>query len=112
MSEVPAQGLVVRAPQEIDLATAPGLAVQLADSLAARGDVVLDCSEVTFCDSTALKVLIGAKRHARALDVDLRIVNPPKGLLLIATILGACELLGLPAPNAADGRPEQLTSEG
>ncbi len=105
MSEVPAQGFVVRAPQEIDVATAPALGVQLAEALAAYGDVVLDCSEVTFCDSTALKVLLAAKRHARALDVDLHIVNPPKGLLRIAAILGAGELLGLPAPNAAAGSP-------
>jgi anti-anti-sigma regulatory factor len=54
---------------------------------------------VTFCDSTALRVLINARRYARALDVDLRIVNPPRGLLRIAALLQASELLGLPAPT-------------
>jgi anti-anti-sigma factor len=60
---------------------------------------VLDCSEVTFCDSTALRVLLNARRYARALDVDLRIVNPPMRLLRIAAVLQASELLGLPAPT-------------
>jgi hypothetical protein len=44
MRDVPAQGFVVRAPHEIDVATAPELAVRLAEALAAHGDVVLDCS--------------------------------------------------------------------
>ena len=99
MRDVPAQGFVVRAPHEVDVATAPELGVRLAEALAAHGDVVLDCSGVTFCDSTALRVLINARRYARALDVDLRIVNPPKGLLRIAALLQASELLGLPAPT-------------
>jgi anti-anti-sigma factor len=99
MSDVPAQGFVVRAPQEIDVATAPVLGVQLADALAGHGDVVLDCSEVTFCDSTAMRVLLAARRLARALEVTLHIADPPMGLVRIAAILGASELLGLPEPG-------------
>ncbi len=103
MSGVPAQAFVVHAPQEIDVATAPALAVRLGDALASHGDVALDCSEVTFCDSTALRVLLAARRHSLALEVDLHIVNPPQQLLRIAAILGASGLLGLSEPNASDG---------
>lgn len=99
--DVPGDAVVISAPREIDVATAPALAAQLADALASRRDVVLDCSDVTFCDSTALNVLIIAKRHARAFDVDLHILHPPRSLLRIADILQASDLLGLPAADGA-----------
>ncbi len=102
MPDVPAGPFVVTAPVEIDFATAPALGVQLAEALAEHGDVVLDCAGTTFCDSTALKVLLAAKRLARALDVELRIVDPPRVLLRIAGILQASELLGLPGEPAPD----------
>jgi anti-anti-sigma factor len=103
VSDVPAGAHVVAAPAEIDFATAPALAAELAAALAEHGDVVLDCAGTTFCDSTALKVLLAAKRLARALDVELRIVDPPRVLLRIAGILQASELLGLPRPSEQDG---------
>lgn len=97
----PGRSVVVQAPAEIDYATAPALITQLAEALAVGAEVVVDCSQVTFCDSTALKVLINSSRHARALDVDFRIADPPRGMLRIAAILQASDLLGLPPPASA-----------
>lgn len=50
---------------EIDLATAPQLETQVAN-VDPTGKVMIDLSEVTFMDSTGLRVLISA--HERASD--------------------------------------------
>jgi anti-sigma B factor antagonist len=61
---------------EIDLFTAPELKTALATAIE-RGaaGVVVDLSETTFLDSTALGVLIGAVKRLRARDGRLVIVN-------------------------------------
>ena len=67
---------VVAVRGEIDLFTAPELKKMLADAIengATR--VVVDLSETTFLDSTALGVLIGAVKRLRSRDGQLVIVN-------------------------------------
>jgi anti-sigma B factor antagonist len=67
---------VVAVRGEIDLFTAPELKKTLADAIengATR--VVVDLSETTFLDSTALGVLIGAVKRLRQRDGQLVIVN-------------------------------------
>lgn len=89
---------VVAVAGEIDLFTAPELKKTLADTIengATR--VVVDLSETTFLDSTALGVLIGAVKRLRSRDGQLVIVNVDAniaktfeitGLDQIFTILG------------------------
>ena len=89
---------VVAVRGEIDLFTAPELKKTLADAIengATR--VVVDLSETTFLDSTALGVLIGAVKRLRSRDGQLVIVNTDAniaktfeitGLDQIFTILG------------------------
>ena len=61
---------------EIDLFTAPELKQVLAESIeAGRVRIIVDLTETTFLDSTALGVLIGAVKRLRSRDGALAIVN-------------------------------------
>jgi anti-sigma B factor antagonist len=61
---------------EIDLFTAPELKQVLAESIeAGRVRIVVDLTDTTFLDSTALGVLIGAVKRLRSRDGALAIVN-------------------------------------
>jgi anti-sigma B factor antagonist len=89
---------VVAVRGEIDLFTAPELKKTLADAIEnGASRVVVDLSETTFLDSTALGVLIGAVKRLRGRDGQLVIVNTDAniaktfeitGLDQIFTILG------------------------
>jgi anti-sigma B factor antagonist len=61
---------------EIDLFTAPELKQVLAESIeAGRIRIIVDLTDTTFLDSTALGVLIGAVKRLRSRDGALAIVN-------------------------------------
>ena len=67
---------VIAARGEIDLFTAPELKQVIADSIEnGRVRIVIDLTETTFVDSTALGVLIGAVKRLRARDGALALVN-------------------------------------
>ncbi|NHC16200.1 STAS domain-containing protein [Motilibacter sp. E257] len=67
---------VVRIAGEIDAHTAPQLRTRLIEIVAeGRARLVLDLTGVTFFDSTALGVLVGAQRRVRALDGHLGVVT-------------------------------------
>ena len=67
---------VVAVSGEIDLFTAPELKATLTDAIEeGRTRIVVDLSETTFLDSTALGVLIGAIKRLRGRDGRMTIVN-------------------------------------
>ena len=67
---------VVAVRGEIDLFTAPELKSALAEAIeAGRSRIVVDLTETSFLDSTALGVLIGTVKRLRARDGRLTIVN-------------------------------------
>ncbi len=65
---------------EIDIATAPSLREKLHSMLAENHmQLIIDLDEVTFLDSTALGVLVGALKRVRTEGGELRIVcNQPR----------------------------------
>lgn len=74
-----ARALVIHVDGELDVYTAP-LLKEAVDSGMAQGyaQMVVDLTKVAFIDSTALGVLVGSLRRARAEDGDLRLVmNDP-----------------------------------
>jgi len=92
---------VIAARGEIDLFTAPELKQALTDTIeGGQHRLVIDLSEVTFLDSTALGVLIGAVKRLRSRGGALAIVNTDAsiaktfeitGLDQVFTILGSRE---------------------
>jgi anti-sigma B factor antagonist len=74
---------------EIDLFTAPELKQVLAESIeGGRIRIVVDLTDTTFLDSTALGVLIGAVKRLRSRDGALAIVNIDENIAKTFEITG------------------------
>jgi anti-sigma B factor antagonist len=74
---------------EIDLFTAPELKQVLAESIeAGRIRIIVDLTDTTFLDSTALGVLIGAVKRLRSRDGGLAIVNIDENIAKTFEITG------------------------
>lgn len=71
---------VLRIYGELDLVTSPVVRQSIHDAVAfGRHDVVLDLSEVLFCDSSGVGVLVAARRLMRSCGGRLRLILPARG---------------------------------
>jgi anti-anti-sigma factor len=71
---------VLRVSGEMDLVTSPMLRQRVHDAVAdGRHSLVLDLSEVLFCDSSGVGVLIATRRLMRSCRGRLRVVLPAHG---------------------------------
>ncbi|MEU9189538.1 STAS domain-containing protein [Streptomyces sp. NPDC048484] len=71
---------VVQVSGEMDLVTSPVLRQRMHSAVAdGRRDVVLDLSEVLFCDSSGVGVLIAGRRLIRSCQGRLRLILPAQG---------------------------------
>ena len=83
----PLTEVVVTAPLEVDISSAPRLAQDLARACALHPDrVVVDFSGSTFCDSSAVEVLLDAAEALRSAGCELQI-RPNPLLIRIAAVL-------------------------
>jgi len=80
---------VVAVRGEIDLFTAPELKQKLTDAIeGGKNRIVVDLTDTTFLDSTALGVLIGAVKRLRSRDGALVIVNVDQNIAKTFEITG------------------------
>ncbi|MES5821773.1 STAS domain-containing protein [Streptomyces sp. RG80] len=71
---------VLRVSGELDLVTSPVLRQRVHDAVAeGRHSLVLDLSEVFFCDSSGVGVLIASRRLIRSCQGRLRLILPAQG---------------------------------
>ncbi|AVH61361.1 MULTISPECIES: STAS domain-containing protein [Streptomyces] len=71
---------VLRVAGELDLVTSPVLRQRVHDAVAeGRRSLVLDLSEVLFCDSSGVGVLIATRRLLRSCQGRLRLILPAQG---------------------------------
>ncbi|MFI7010387.1 STAS domain-containing protein [Streptomyces sp. NPDC050145] len=71
---------VVSVSGEMDLVTSPALRQRVHDAVAdGRRSLVLDLSDVLFCDSSGVGVLIAARRLIRSCRGRLRLILPAQG---------------------------------
>jgi len=71
---------VLRVSGELDLVTSPMLRQRVHDAVAeGRHSLVLDLSEVFFCDSSGVGVLIASRRLIRSCQGRLRLILPAQG---------------------------------
>ncbi|MFE4665298.1 STAS domain-containing protein [Streptomyces sp. NPDC056716] len=73
--------IVLRVSGELDMATSPTLRQRVHDAVAeGRHRVVVDLSDVVFCDSSGVGVLIAARRLLRSCQGRLRLILPADGI--------------------------------
>lgn len=72
---------------ELDVSTAPELARHVDEIIAAQGDVRVDCSELTFADSSGLDTLIRLAKALSAQDRALVLTD------VVPTVRRAIEVL-------------------
>lgn len=71
---------VLRVSGELDLVTSPTVRQHVHDAVAeGRRSLVLDLSEVLFCDSSGVGVLIASRRLMRSCAGRLRLILPAQG---------------------------------
>lgn len=71
---------VLEVSGELDLVTSPVLRQHVHDVVAeGRHSLVLDLSDVLFCDSSGVGVLIAARRLIRSCQGSLRLILPAQG---------------------------------
>jgi len=71
---------VLQVSGELDLVTSPVLRQRVHDAVAeGRHSLVLDLSEVYFCDSSGVGVLIASRRLIRSCRGSLRLILPAQG---------------------------------
>jgi anti-sigma B factor antagonist len=95
---------VIAVSGEIDVATAPQLRESLQGVIAeGRTTIVLDLLGVTFLDSTALGVLVGALKRCRESGGDLHVVVADPRILKIFEITGLTNVFTIVDSVAAAG---------
>ncbi|MDO0927212.1 STAS domain-containing protein [Streptomyces sp. TG1A-8] len=71
---------VLHVSGELDLVTSPVLRQRVHDVVAeGHHDLVLDLSDVFFCDSSGVGVLVAARRLIRSCQGRLRLILPDRG---------------------------------
>jgi anti-sigma B factor antagonist len=85
---------IIRARGDVDLATAPELdkAIHAAASTKPRS-VMLDLSEVTFLDSSGIRVLVEAQRQLEELGAKFTLDGMSPALTRVFEIAGVIDLL-------------------
>jgi len=102
---IDAERHVLAVAGEIDLFTAPELKQVLAECIeAGRIRIVVDLSETTFLDSTALGVLIGAVKRLRSRGGALALVNVDENIAKTFEITGLDQIFTILATRAAATR--------
>ena len=93
---------VIEAHGELDLSTAPELAARL-DAARRHGvapRVVVDLTDLEFCDSTGLRALLGAATEVRRAGGRLVVVPGAGAVLRLLSITGAEEWLDIQSDAA------------
>ena len=89
---------VLEVQGEIDVATAPFLRERLHEmALAGHATIVVDLLRVTFIDSTALGVLVGALKACRDAGGELHLVVSEPRILKVFDITGLADVFAIHA---------------
>jgi anti-anti-sigma factor len=81
-------GSTLRVRGELDISTADQLRREVGPYLTTGSRLVLDLSQVTFCDSTGLAVLVGFHKRLAAAGGGLELYAPAQRVLHLLTITG------------------------
>jgi anti-sigma B factor antagonist len=87
------QAAVVAPVGELDLAGHATFRDALLSACTAGSQVVLDLARVTFVDSSALGLIVGAAKRCRERGAELRVVNPSASVLRVLRLTGVHQLV-------------------
>ncbi len=95
-------GVVLAVAGELDLDSAPALTSELTAALGDPGTevIVVDCQDMSFCDSTGLNALLVARLRAEEQGVAIRLAAVPAATNRMFGITGADTVFEL-YPDAA-----------
>ena len=97
--------IVLRLQGELDMATAPGLARAMDTALDAKpATLALDLSDLTFLDSTGIRVLITACRRAGGQGCAFVLRSPCRPVLKALRLTGVDRLMAV-EPGPPGDRP-------
>jgi anti-anti-sigma factor len=88
-------GRVVTARGELDLAAADHLWETVEPLLTPGAVVVLDGTDMTFLDSSGLRILLQAHKRAQADGADFRVVAPQQAVQRVLDLAGAAGYLNM-----------------
>ena len=88
---------VVRLSGELDIAHTKQLRRSLLEATEAQRLVILDVAELTFIDSAAIGVVVGAHRRMTEKGGEVLVINPSSGTRRVFKLLGLGWLLRDPA---------------
>jgi anti-sigma B factor antagonist len=79
---------------ELDMAATPDLAFELAEAFKlSLSALVIDASELTFCDSSGIRALLYAARRSEESGVALRIVGVNRTIRRTLEVVGVRDVL-------------------
>ncbi|MFD3545838.1 STAS domain-containing protein [Streptomyces sp. NPDC058655] len=90
--------VVVRPVGEIDIESVSSLRLALSTAAthsAPDRPVVIDCSRLTFCDSSGLNALLTARRTAQEADTVIRLASPNHQLQRLLEMTGTLTLFAV-----------------
>jgi anti-anti-sigma factor len=98
---------VVRLSGELDIESVPEAAELIHQAIlrGVEGEVTVDLADVTFADSSALGMLLDAKKEAEAAGLEFTLLNPPHQL---QRVLEVTKLDGVFDVEAEPERPSEL----
>ena len=101
----------LRLAGELDLATAPGLTEALLDFASSEGEVHLDLSEVSFLDSSGLRVILALARSRADNGSSVILLDPSVAVVRIFQIMGIDEhpVVEIRHPGAEPVTPSELS---
>jgi anti-sigma B factor antagonist len=101
---------VVSTPDEVDLLHADDLAAALRSALGEHAAVIVDMTQTSFCDSSAISALVEGARVAAAAQREMRIAVSAAQVLRVFALTGVDELFTVfpTLPEALAARPAQV----
>jgi len=98
------ENIVMRISGEADLACAEDLAKAIGAALAGGEPLIVDCSRITFMDSTGLKVLIEASQLARQSHIGFQLAAVSEPVSRVLELSGTRALFDIVAEPVESSR--------
>ena len=96
LADTSERSTVLKLQGELDVATAPALEASLASAFAGDpSSMVVDLSDLTFLDSTGIRVLVSAGRQAEDAGCSLVLLAPTAQVLRVLRLTGVDRLLAI-----------------